>query len=139
MTGFALKREQPVGPARPGSRGIVRWEAPRIKPWAGIRSQRHGRVRRLWRMIKWMLAACIALTVANTASAGSEAAPGWQALLERVVDISSGTQNIAGLEAVRQLLIPELETLGFQVTSRDVGDGQQSSRRWSPAARPISC
>lgn len=35
-------------------------------------------------------------------------------LLEKLVAINSGTQNIEGLEKVRQLLIPEFEKLGYK-------------------------
>jgi glutamate carboxypeptidase len=37
------------------------------------------------------------------------------ALLQQLVDLNSGTMNLAGVEAVKDILIPHFETLGFQV------------------------
>jgi glutamate carboxypeptidase len=38
-----------------------------------------------------------------------------QKLLERVVDINSGTMHLAGVEAVKDVLAPKFEALGFKV------------------------
>jgi glutamate carboxypeptidase len=38
------------------------------------------------------------------------------ALIERLVDINSGTMNPAGVVAVKDVIAPQLETLGFKVT-----------------------
>jgi glutamate carboxypeptidase len=37
------------------------------------------------------------------------------ALLQQLVDLNSGTMNLAGVEAVKELLIPQFEALDFQV------------------------
>lgn len=37
------------------------------------------------------------------------------ALLEKLVDINSGTMNLAGVVAVKDVLVPRIEQLGFQV------------------------
>ena len=41
------------------------------------------------------------------------------ALLERLVNQNSGTNNIAGVQAVREMLVPEFEALGFTVERID--------------------
>jgi glutamate carboxypeptidase len=38
-----------------------------------------------------------------------------QALLEQIVDINSGTMHFAGVEAVKDVLVPRFESLGFKV------------------------
>ena len=38
-----------------------------------------------------------------------------QALLQQIVDINSGTMNSAGVEAVKDVLMPHLKSLGFEV------------------------
>ncbi|MGO9938781.1 MAG: M20/M25/M40 family metallo-hydrolase [Terracidiphilus sp.] len=38
-----------------------------------------------------------------------------QKLLEQIVDINSGTMHLAGVEAVKDVLMPRFETLGFHV------------------------
>jgi glutamate carboxypeptidase len=37
------------------------------------------------------------------------------ALLQQLVDLNSGTMNLAGVEAVKDILVPQFEALGFQV------------------------
>jgi glutamate carboxypeptidase len=37
------------------------------------------------------------------------------ALLQQLVDLNSGTMNLAGVEAVKDILVPHFEALGFQV------------------------
>jgi len=37
-----------------------------------------------------------------------------QALLQRIVDINSGTMNFAGVEAVKDIVLPRIEALGFK-------------------------
>ena len=37
----------------------------------------------------------------------------WRPLLKSIVNINSGTQNIEGLESVRQILIPEFKKIGY--------------------------
>jgi glutamate carboxypeptidase len=41
--------------------------------------------------------------------------PADQALLEKLVDINSGTMHLTGVEAVKDILIPQFESLGFKV------------------------
>jgi glutamate carboxypeptidase len=38
-----------------------------------------------------------------------------EALLEQIVDINSGTMHFAGVEAVKDILVPKFESLGFKV------------------------
>jgi glutamate carboxypeptidase len=38
-----------------------------------------------------------------------------QALLQQIVDINSGTMHLAGVEAVKDILVPKFEALGFKV------------------------
>ena len=42
--------------------------------------------------------------------------PAGVALLEKIVDINSGTMNLAGVVRVKDVLQPQLEALGFKVT-----------------------
>ncbi len=44
------------------------------------------------------------------------ATPGAVELLERMVDINSGTMNLAGVVRVKDVIAPQLEALGFTVT-----------------------
>ena len=37
------------------------------------------------------------------------------ALLEKLVDINSGTMHLAGVMAVKDILVPRLQELGFRV------------------------
>src|SRR5580698_3793307 len=37
-----------------------------------------------------------------------------QALLQRIVDINSGTMNFAGVEAVKDIVLPRIAALGFK-------------------------
>ena len=37
------------------------------------------------------------------------------ALLEKLVDINSGTMHLAGVVAVKDILVPRLQDLGFRV------------------------
>jgi glutamate carboxypeptidase len=73
---------------------------------------------------------------AGSGAAGAEAVPQWQVLLERIVNINSGTRNIEGLEAVRQVLIPEFEKLGFAITIHDLDDGHKLLSMTVPGATP---
>jgi glutamate carboxypeptidase len=51
-------------------------------------------------------------TMVKTIDAGSPAAVG---MLEKLVDINSGTMNLAGVVRVKDLLQPQIEALGFTV------------------------
>jgi glutamate carboxypeptidase len=57
--------------------------------------------------------------------AHAEIAPEYMQLLQQVVDINTDTRNTEGLNAIRKVLIPQFEALGFQVASKDVGEGHQ--------------
>src|SRR5713101_8597551 len=41
--------------------------------------------------------------------------PAATALLEKLVNINSGTMNLAGVVAVKDVLVPRIEALGFKV------------------------
>jgi len=43
------------------------------------------------------------------------ATPGAVELLEKLVDINSGTMNFAGVVRVKDVIAPQLEALGFTV------------------------
>lgn len=87
-------------------------------------------------MTKSSLAAFAALIFIGTAAVGAEPATAWQALLEKIVTINSGTQNTEGLEAVRQVLIPEFEKLGFEVAAHDLKDGHKVVSMTVPGGKP---
>jgi glutamate carboxypeptidase len=57
------------------------------------------------------LIACALLLLGTQASAAVEAR--YLALLQKLVQINSGTENTEGLEETRKLIVPELEELGF--------------------------
>ena len=73
---------------------------------------------------------------AASASVTAEPVPAWQALLEKLVNINSGTRNIDGLDANRQVLIPEFEKLGFEVTTHDLKDGHKLLSMVVPGSKP---
>src|SRR6266705_2271324 len=87
----------------------------------------NGSVRRVLLLLLLSLAAAgDAATVGHAAAAGGLSrverraaaevdrnAPGALALLERAVDINSGSMNFEGVRAVGRLLQPEFEALGF--------------------------
>lgn len=77
----------------------------------------------------------VALLLLTVGAAGQEP-PAWQTLLQRIVDINSGSGNTAGLEAVRQVLMPELEALGLDATSHDLGDGHRLLSASVPGEEP---
>ena len=41
--------------------------------------------------------------------------PAAIALLEKIVNINSGTMNLAGVVAVKDVIAPQIEALGFKV------------------------
>lgn len=77
-----------------------------------------------------------ALAFACAGGARAEAVPAWQTLLQKIVNINSGTQNVAGLDAVRQALIPEFEKLGFKATVHDLKDGHKLLSMAVPGGKP---
>src|SRR5687768_14323058 len=72
-----------------------------------------------WAATALLMAAPVsaALTPAEQrmAAAVTTEQPRTLALLERMVNQNSGSQNMAGVEAVAQMLRPEFEALGFTV------------------------
>lgn len=89
------------------------------------------------------VAAWIAALLLVTASASAEPpreeqgmAPQWQSLLEELVNINSGTRNVAGLEQVRRALIPRFEALGFVTATTDLGEGRKLLSFQMPGATP---
>ena len=80
--------------------------------------------------------ALLALSLVWPLAASADTVSEWQALLERIVNINSGTQNVAGLDAVRAVLIPEFEKLGLEATTYDLGDGHKLSAMSIPDAAP---
>lgn len=87
-------------------------------------------------MIKRILAASAALVLTCSASVRAETAPQWQTLLEKLVNINSGTQNTDGLDAVRQALIPEFNKLGFAATVNDLKNGHKLLSMAVPGGKP---
>jgi glutamate carboxypeptidase len=63
-------------------------------------------------------------------------APRWQGLLEELVSIDSGTQDVEGLEQVRRVLIPHFEALGFATTTTELGEGRKLLSFQVPGAKP---
>jgi len=87
-------------------------------------------------MIKRTFAALAVLVVTGTTSVRAETVPAWQTLLQQIVDINSGTQNTVGLEAVRQVLIPQFEKVGFEVTAHELKDGHKLVSMVVPGGKP---
>ena len=82
-----------------------------------------------------LLALTVVITTGSfTVSAGT--APEWQTLLERIININSGTQNAEGLDAVREILIPEFENLGLKAEVLDLGDGHKLLAMAVPGGEP---
>ncbi|MCP4327068.1 MAG: M20 family metallopeptidase [Alphaproteobacteria bacterium] len=74
--------------------------------------------------------------ILSSAALADETAPAWQTVLERIVDINSGTQNVEGLDAVRAVLIPEFEKLGFEAAVHDLDDGHKLVSMAVPGGAP---
>jgi glutamate carboxypeptidase len=92
--------------------------------------------RKLQRVTKGTLLALAAVFITWSATVSAQAAPEWQALLERIVNINSGTQNVEGLDAVREVLIPEFEKLGFKVEFYDLDDSHKLLAMAVPGGEP---
>ena len=84
--------------------------------------------------VKGALLALAAVCAAWPVPVSAETAPEWQSLLERLVDINSGTRNVEGLDAVREVLIPEFEKLGLRADIHDLDDGHKLVAMAVPAA-----
>jgi len=76
-------------------------------------------------MMRKIVPVLMVMLPACAVGAEARAAPEWQSLLEKIVNINSGSRNIEGLEAVRRVLIPEFETLGLKATVHDVEEGHK--------------
>jgi glutamate carboxypeptidase len=46
-------------------------------------------------------------------------------LLKELVEINSGSDNLEGLEAVRKKIIPQFQSLGFEVRTEDIKNGRK--------------
>ena len=79
----------------------------------------------LQRPTKGTLLALAAVFTTWSITASAQTAPEWQTLLERIVNINSGTHNVEGSDAVREVLIPEFEKLGLKADVHDLGDGHK--------------
>lgn len=78
-----------------------------------------------------------ALSVMVFSQAGTaQAAAEWQSLLEKIVNINSGTNNVEGHEAIRQILIPEFEKLGLKATVHKLEKGHKVVSFALPGAKP---
>ncbi|MEO6918184.1 MAG: M20/M25/M40 family metallo-hydrolase [Collimonas sp.] len=83
----------------------------------------------------------MALSIALIGTAGSTRAeaitPPYRELLQKLVDINTETQNLAGLSQVRQLLIPRFEALGLMATRHRLAqDGREVLSFEKPGAKP---
>ena len=85
---------------------------------------------------RFLSAFALATALGGLTANGETSMKDWKALLEEVVNINSGTQNIDGLEAVRQVLIPEFEKLGLEATTYDLDDGHKLLTMAAPDAKP---
>ncbi|PFH10270.1 glutamate carboxypeptidase [Collimonas sp. PA-H2] len=82
--------------------------------------------------------AAAALSLALGAAAAAEGMePHYRELLERLVNINTETRNLAGLAQVRQLLIPQFESLGLVLTRHRLAqDGREVLSFEMPGAKP---
>ena len=87
-------------------------------------------------MTKRALLALAVVLLTGSVAVSAETATGWQALLERIVNINSGTQNVEGLDAVREVLIPEFEKLGLKADVHDLGEGHKLLAMAVPGGEP---
>ena len=90
----------------------------------------------LRRVTKVTLMALAVVHITSSVSVAAETAPEWLTLLEKIVNINSGTQNIEGLEAVREVLIPEFEKLGFEATIHNLNNGHKLVSMVVPGGKP---
>ena len=90
----------------------------------------------LQRVTKGPLLVLIVFMITCPVTVTAESAPEWQILLENIVNINSGTQNIDGLEAIREVLIPEFEKLGFKATTHNLNDGHKVVSMVVPGGTP---
>ncbi|AMP02954.1 M20/M25/M40 family metallo-hydrolase [Collimonas pratensis] len=87
--------------------------------------------------MKRLLAGAALSLVLSTATAAEGIAPHYRELLERLVNINTETHNLAGLEQVRQLLIPQFESLGLVLTRHRLAqDGREVLSFEMPGAQP---
>jgi glutamate carboxypeptidase len=95
-----------------------------------------GMTARLDRLLRQTLPAFAVSMATCVATANGETMSDWQSLLERIVNINSGTQNLAGLDTVREALVPEFEKLGLEVTAHELDDGHKLLSMTVPGAAP---
>lgn len=86
--------------------------------------------------IRRTLTAFAALAFTCAGGAHAETVPAWQTLLKEIVDINSGTRNVAGLDAVRRALIPPFEKLGFKATVHNLKNGHKLLSMVVPGGKP---
>ena len=96
----------------------------------------HKLKKNLQRVTKITLLALAVVHITSSGSVTAETAPEWLILLDKIVNINSGTQNIEGLEAVREVLIPEFEKLGFKATIHNLNDGHKLVSMVVPGGKP---
>lgn len=90
----------------------------------------------LCRTIRRVMQVCALSLLAGLGSAGAQETPEWQTLLETIVNINSGSRNLEGLEAVRQVLVPEFEQFGLEVKTYDLDDGHKLLAASVPGSTP---
>lgn len=81
--------------------------------------------------MKWLIA-----ILSCSAWAGDGLSPELKTLWVDLVAINSGTENLEGLQAVRQKLIPEFEKLGFKTQILDAGEGHKVLAFRFPKSKP---
>ena len=96
----------------------------------------HKLKKNLQRVTKITLLALAVVHITSSVTVTAETAPEWLTLLDKIVNINSGTQNIEGLEAVREVLIPEFEKLGFKATIHNLNDGHKLVSMVVPGGKP---
>jgi len=60
----------------------------------------------------------------------------WKALLRQLVEVNTETRNTAGLERIREILVPQFQALGMQSTIIDLPEGRRILSFQTPQARP---
>jgi len=90
----------------------------------------------LTRVTNGISLALAVVVVTGSVTASAQTAPEWQTLLERIVNINSGTQNVEGLDAVREVLIPKFEKLGLIADIHDLDNGHKLVAMAVPGGEP---
>jgi glutamate carboxypeptidase len=88
-------------------------------------------------LILLVLALTLAPSLGISATKAVESIPTpWLTLLKDLVEINSGTENVDGLNQVRQRLIPEFEALGFKLTTHELANRRKVLSFERPGAQP---